>query len=80
MTSAGGEDVTRRLVSRVDATIKTHKDPRQVVPRILHCSVDHPMAPAMRLVSVTLREVLSKYDRVLKDSAHLVRSLRKIAL
>ncbi len=68
----------KNLIAVVGCTMKSHKSPGHVVIRPLHCARVHFMKPGMRLVASTLREVLSRYQHILKDSDQLVKQLRHL--
>ena len=59
------------MISTADFTCKTHKDPGQVVLRQLHCSKEHPWAPAMRYVRECIGKKLKQHQHILKNSIHL---------
>ena len=68
------------LVSRIDATIKSHKDAGKVVPRIIHASAAHPFKPLMTWIGQTLSADLKKYPHLIRDSSDLVMKLRSIRI
>ena len=60
-----------KLVSKIKATIKTHKDDGEVVPRVLHTAPSHMWSPAMRWISWCLPKALSHCSHIVRDSSHL---------
>ena len=65
----------RGFVATLKATIKTHKDPGEVVPRALHTAPSHPFASLMRLISDELDGRMRGECHLLKDTFDLKRKL-----
>jgi hypothetical protein len=59
------------------STVNTHKSEGEVVPRLLHCSSDHPMLPGMRLVTSFLRERTSCLSHLFKDTDDFLHKLAR---
>ena len=59
-------------------TIKTHKV--VTVPRVLHCSVDHPMLPGMRMVTKILHDRVIRLPHLYKDTDDFLRKLSRAKL
>ena len=59
-------------LGRVDATIKTHKAPGEVVPRCLHCYGAHPHSPLMRWISHVIKSTIAdlRFTHIVRDSQH----------
>ena len=64
-----------RLASQLDRHIKTHKPSGAVVPRPIHASHRHIFDPGQRWLCSILREAMSSYGRLLRDSDHLIANL-----
>jgi len=61
-----------QMVSRLDATIKSHKPQGEVVPRAIHASVRHPFLPGERFLARKIRENMVGLGHLLKDSGDFV--------
>ena len=68
------------MISTADFTCKSHKDPGQVVLRQLHCSTEHPWAPAMRYVRECIGKKLKQQKHIVKNSIHLKALLETITV
>ena len=53
-------------------TMKTHKPDGEVVPRPIHASPRHPMAPGMRWLSLEFRKHLDYSPHILRDTSAFI--------
>ena len=67
-------------ISKLQNTIKTHKEAGDVKLRATHATQGSPLTPAMRFISWCIKPVLDGLPHIARDSAHLVDILSKISL
>ena len=68
------------LLCPLNITIKSHKDPGEVVPRILHNCADHPFQHLGRWISKILRPALHGYTHIARDTNMILRQLTGLVL
>ena len=71
---------TGGMISRMGATVKTHKPPGEVALRAIHQSHTSPMKPAMKWVAGIMSPVIKSIPFLLRDSAHLTSILKKTTI
>ena len=64
------------VVSSLVTLVKTHKPPGRVEFRGVHASMGNPLLGGMRFVSHMLRPFLAECSWILKDTPHLLETLR----
>ena len=75
--SAAHNHGIKGILSRLQCTIKTHKDPGEVKPRPIHAAVSSPLKPGMKWISHILRQELDKYPHLVKDTPALLDLVRR---
>lgn len=70
----------KRMFSRLQITIKSHKPPGKVTCRPIHSSVSSPLLPAYRWVALMLRPYLSSLQHLFKDSFEAFQKIRSVRL
>ena len=69
------ERVFENLCAVIQHTVKTHK--HKVVPRVLHCSINNPFSPGMRLCAKLLKQRISHLTHLFRDSSDYLQKLNK---
>ena len=69
---------SRKFVTKVLTTVKSHKPVGEVSMRLIHSAPQHFMNPAMRWIGWNLKQFLSRQQHILRDSDHLIQLLRSV--
>ena len=73
-----GSGGIKGMISRLNMTIKSHKDPGEVTFGAIHSSTESPMKGAMGWISSLLQSSLRGQRHILRDSAELLDQLREL--
>ena len=68
------------LLSRISLTLKSHKEPGNVGPRIIHCSSKNPFMAAHRLIIQILTPKLDCLPFLVKNTEALIRRANSAAI
>ena len=66
----------KKLIAKVQITMKTHKPPGLVLPRLIHASPNHPLASFSRFLGMHLRDGLKGCKHIYSSSDLLLKDIK----